>query len=409
VSGGTPQGAAAVGQVLTCLPGMWKGAPAPVLAVQWLRDGANIPGATTVNYEVRSEDRGTSLSCRVLASSSEGETQAPSSNRVEVPGNEPRDVTLPKVSGTPAVGETLLCTPGSWSGQPLPTFTYQWLLGGAEIPAATQSSYTVSDSDRGASLSCKVTAANAAGARSASSEAVHVPGVKPEMVEAPQVSGTPAVGLQLRCLRGLWNGQPPPAFAYQWLRDGTAVPSATNSSYTVELADQGHSLSCRVTASNGEGSAEAQSNSVAIPHLGGENRPEQTFSSAPLAPPGVAQILAALRKQLARAQHHARISSLRRKGTFSFSLTAPAGGTLELVWYQSPTGGGHSSNAKPLTIATCTTSLVAGGTKTVKLRLTSAGRRALEHSTALQLTLKAVFTQAHSRPLVWQKTVGLTY
>jgi hypothetical protein len=217
------------------------------------------------------------------------------------------------------------------------------------------------------------------------------------------------VGQQLKCLRGLWNGQPPPAFTYQWLRDGTSIPSATSANYTVELADQGHELSCKVTATNSEGSADASSRGLAIPRVVSESRPELTFPPPPPPPPTAAQILAALRTQLARAQHRAHISSLRKKGFYSFTLTAPAAGTLELIWYLAPTGAQHSSSAKPLTVALCTTSLAGAGAKTVSLRLTSAGRRLIEHSSGLQLTLKGVFVQPHARPLTWLKTVGLTY
>lgn len=402
-------GTAAVGQELACLRGAWKGAPAPTFAYHWLRDGATIPSATGPSYRVTSADRGTSISCKVTASNSEGETDALSSNRLEVPGDKPRDVTPPKVSGTAAVGETLACAPGTWSGSPPPTFTYQWLLGGVEIPSATLNRYTVSSSDRGLSLSCVVTATNTAGTGVASSELVHVPGTKPEVLEAPQVSGPPAVGQQLKCLRGVWNGQPPPAFTYQWLRDGTSIASGTSSSYTIELSDQGHRLSCKVSATNSEGKAEAESKDLAIPRVSAESRPELTFPPPPPSPPTPAQILAALRKQLARAQHHAHISLLRKKGAYAFNVTLPAAGTLELVWYEAPTRAQHSSNSKPFAVAVCTTSFASAGTKTISLRLTSAGRRLIEHSSGLQLTLKAVFVQPHARPLTWSKTVGLTY
>jgi hypothetical protein len=402
---GTP----AVGQELACQRGAWKGAPAPTFTYQWLRDGANIPLATGPSYTVRIEDRGRSISCRVTASNSEGSTEAASSNSLEIPGDKPRNVTPPKVSGTPAVGETLACAPGAWTGNPPPTYSYQWLLGGVEIPSATLNRYTVASSDRGLSLSCMVTASNAAGTSAATSELVHVPGAKPEVVEAPQVSGAPVVGQQLKCLRGLWNGQPPPAFSYQWLRDGTGIASAASNSYTIELADQGHGLSCKVTATNSEGKSEAESKALAIPRASTESRPELTFPPAPPAPPTPAQILAALRKQLARAQHHAHISSLRKKGSYAFSVTLPVAGRLELVWYEAPTRAQHSSNSKPLAVAVCTTSFASAGTKTISLRLTSAGRRLIEHSSGLQLTLKAVFVQPHARPLTWSKTVGLTY
>jgi hypothetical protein len=401
---GTP----ALGQELTCLSGTWKGVPSPALTYQWLRDGASISFATSASYVVRSEDRGASLSCRVSASNGEGVAEAVS-NSLEIPGRAPKDVTRPKISGTATVGGTLLCASGTWSGEPAPEFTFHWLLNGVEVPSASTNKYTVASSDRGLSLSCQVTGTNSAGAGIATSDPLHVPGIAPQVIEAPEISGSPAVGSKLTCERGLWDGAPPPAFVYQWLRDGTIIASATSAGYTVELSDQGHELACNVVAINSEGKVQARSKGVTVARIGAETRPEPTFGAPPPPPPTRTEILAALRTQLARAQHHAHIAALRKAGSYAFKLTVPVAGTLRLVWYLAAAGAQHAANGKPFTVATATTSLTAGGTKTVSLRLTNAGWRLIEQSRGLQLTLKAVFAQPHTRPLTWQKTVGLTY
>ena len=81
----------------------------------------------------------------------------------------------------------------------------------------------------------------------------------------PTISGDPQVGQTLTCSAGLFDGVPPPAFSYQWLRDGLAIAGATASDYTVQAADQGDSLVCEVTATNSAGRQAATSASVAIP------------------------------------------------------------------------------------------------------------------------------------------------
>ena len=233
-------------------------------------------------------------------------------------------------------------------------------------------------------------------------------------IEAPQVSGTPAVGQSLTCLRGIWNGQPPPEFTYRWLRDGTIIPSATGSTYTVELADKGHLLSCQVTASNGEGTAEAESsNALAILRatVTGESTLESglpTFATVS-STPTTAQILAALRAQLTRTQHHARISSLRKSGLYAFSFTSPGRGTLELSWYEVPTSARHSTKTKPITVALSTTPFAGPKTANVKLRLTAAGRRLVGHAGRITLTVKGVFLRAPERPVTYIETVVLGY
>ena len=405
---GTP----AVGESLICLRGTWSGKPTPTFTYRWLRDGTSIPSATASSHTVTSEDRGTSISCMVIAGNSAGVGEAASSNTLEVPGGGPQSRTPPEVSGIPSVGNTLTCSPGTWTGEPAPTYSYQWLLDGVDLSSATSDEYTVASADRGLVLTCEVTASNREGAQSANSVGLHVPGVRPEDVEAPQVSGTPAVGQQLTCLRGIWKGEPPPTFTYQWARDGTSIASATSATYAVELADQGHVLSCEVTATNSEGTAEAESsNGLAISRgvARTESSPQLTAPvfAAP-STPTTAQILAALRAQLTRAQKRARIASLRKKPIYAFSFTAPAVGKLELFWYQTPSEAHRSANTKPLELALTTTSFATASTETVDLHLTAAGRRLIRESRRIDILVKGVFASPHASPVTWLKTVALS-
>ena len=71
---------------------------------------------------------------------------------------------------------------------------------------------------------------------------------------APLISGSPVVGDTLSCSTGTWSGVDTATLTYQWLRDGAAIGGATSASYTLTSADQGHSLTCQVTAANGVGS-----------------------------------------------------------------------------------------------------------------------------------------------------------
>src|SRR5437588_2499273 len=159
-------------------------------------------------------------------------------------------------------------------------------------------------------VTCIVTASNREGSGSAYSNRIHIPGEKPELVGHPEVSGTPAVGEKLTCVRGTWNGQPPPAFTHQWLRDGVSIAAATSSTYTAEGADLGHLLSCHVVASNSEGSAEAESSGVAIGRAAPKPEAKQEVLPLSVSLPLAVQIQNALRVQLARAMHHVHLASL---------------------------------------------------------------------------------------------------
>lgn len=86
----------------------------------------------------------------------------------------PASTTAPTLTGTPAVGQTLSCSQGSWSHEPT-YLGYQWLRDGSVISAQTGSTYTVQPVDPGHSITCSVTAGNGAGAASAMSNALAIP------------------------------------------------------------------------------------------------------------------------------------------------------------------------------------------------------------------------------------------
>src|SRR5437764_6915523 len=80
----------------------------------------------------------------------------------------------------------------------------------------------------------------------------------------PAISGTPAVAQTLTCSNGSWDNNPT-SFAYQWNQDGAPIPGATSQTYVVQPGDQGHTLTCTVTAHNDGGETPTTSAGVAIP------------------------------------------------------------------------------------------------------------------------------------------------
>ena len=107
------------------------------------------------------------------------------------------------------------------------------------------------------------------------------------------MSGRAIPGRTLTCQQGTWSGAPEDfSYAFQWVRDQglpgeESIAAATNSTYRVATADQGHSLSCQVTATNSEGWATALSNRVVVPAEAGGVPPENQEApsvSGPLAP-----------------------------------------------------------------------------------------------------------------------------
>jgi|GEM_PF-1735924 len=188
---------------------------------------------------------------------------------------------LPSISGTLAVGETLTCTVGTWTGEPAPTFTEQWLRDGTPIPSATAATYVVQPVDAGESLACDVTATNDTEHKSATSKSVSVTPTMPENTVGPLISGTPAVGAALTCANGAWTGGPSPMFTVQWLRDNVPIPGATGSTYDVQAADVEKSLTCEVAAFNSAGHKSATTSGVFIAATIPENTVGPMVSGTP--------------------------------------------------------------------------------------------------------------------------------
>jgi hypothetical protein len=85
-------------------------------------------------------------------------------------GTAPVNSVAPVVSGSLTVGSALSVTDGTWSGSPT-GYTYQWKRDATNV-GTNANSYTLVSGDVGASMTCVVTATNAAGSASATSNAL---------------------------------------------------------------------------------------------------------------------------------------------------------------------------------------------------------------------------------------------
>jgi hypothetical protein len=390
-----------VGEALTCAHGEWHGLPAPTFTYVWKRDGAQV--GSGVAYALTSEDRGHTLVCEVTAFNGEGSPVTVSSAGKHLEGSAPEPTREPEIGGEAKVGAELSCTQGEWAGAPTPTFTYQWLLGGAEVAGATGKTFTVGSSARGLIVSCRVTGSNTEGTKSATSKGLHIPGTKPEAIELPSISGTPSVGFTLTCNRGIWSGKPPPSFTYQWLREGVPIAGATGGTYVVEAGDAGHLLTCTVLGSNAEGSLEVEStNGAVIAHgVGGKTGGgggTVTGGGTPVVPTA-AQILSSLKRQLAGILNGAHIKSVLKAGSYTFTFNSPTAGKFELTLYVKAKGAQGSKRSKPVVVARTNASFTRASRSKIKLTITKSGRHELKGKKKVSLSVKAVFSVPHKSPV----------
>ena len=181
----------------------------------------------------------------------------------DLAGGGPKNTIAPVISGTAERGETLTSTTGTWTGTGTITYAYQWKRDGADISGATASTYVLVAADDNANMTCVVSATDTEGTKSATSNTLGPVLAAPLNLTSPVASGTAQVGQTLSTTDGTWQGIATITFAYQWRRDAVNISGATSSTYTLVAADYTTDIDCVVTATNGLGSASADSNDIA--------------------------------------------------------------------------------------------------------------------------------------------------
>lgn len=125
---------------------------------QWLRDGVPISGATGVTYSIVLDDLGSNITFKVCGSKELYETTCLVTDTVGTVtlGQIPKRP-LPRLSfRSIKVGAVLEGKPGNW--QQTIDLEYSWLRDGLPIPNASTQTYTITEADRGHSISFKVVA-----------------------------------------------------------------------------------------------------------------------------------------------------------------------------------------------------------------------------------------------------------
>jgi hypothetical protein len=228
---------------------------------------------------------------------------------------------------------------------------------------------------------------------------------KPVNIEAPQVSGTAAVGATLSCTTGSWSGSPVQTFSYQWWREGTAITGAIASSYKVQSVDQGHALVCEVTASNEAGETGAQSAPVDIPP---EATPANTQTGA-TGGSGSVSVQSFIANKSASAVVSVTGPITTKSGAVFVPLHCSAttgdcpAATIQLTVVEEVRGGqvtavmaAHKGKTtkRTVVIAQVSVTLSAGQSDTVRVTLNSPGKKLLAKHTKLAARIEVEFEGA---------------
>jgi hypothetical protein len=271
----TVSGSAAQSAKLSATTGTWTGGSI-TYSYQWTRcdssgqSCATIAGATAQTYVLTSDDVGSTIRVRVIATNTDGQataTSAATSVVVSSAGPAPVNTAVPTISGTASFGSTLTASSGTWTGTPTPTYTYQWDQCDASgqscsgIPGATGTSYTTQAGDVGATLMVIVTATNSSGSGQAQSAVTPIVGAGggPTNSTLPAISGSAQVGSTLTVSNGTWVGSGTLDYLYEWDRCNSTgagcapIDGAQSQTYVVSSTDSGSRLRADVTATDDNG------------------------------------------------------------------------------------------------------------------------------------------------------------
>jgi hypothetical protein len=270
-------GEARVGGTLSVDPGTWEPA-STVLTYRWLRDGSPIADAEASTYVLTAADAGHLISAEISGTAPGYAGRVTASAAIGV-GLGTMTAPAVRVTGTGQVGTTLTAVPGGW--QPADAaLAYQWVRAGLAIPGATSASYRLTEADAGAAVVVEVTGqADGYTPLTVASGAIIPPLPQPEPEPTPppapvwaagtipvidglvQVGNTVTASLPVSLTDGV-------TVAYQWLRDGEAIPGASSGSYRITGEDFGRTISYRVSVVGGRTSGTSVTSAAYMPAAG---------------------------------------------------------------------------------------------------------------------------------------------
>jgi hypothetical protein len=161
------------------------------------------------------------------------------------------------------------------------------------VAEANNATYVLQTADVGFRIRSQVTAGNADGRATATSNpTAQVQSGGPVNTSEPRITGTPRVGEALRTTRGTWTGRQPISYAFRWYRcqgrgapdasDCMRIANAPNASYVLRQADAGFRIRSQVVATNADGVAGATSNPTgAVQSARPANTTEPSISGTP--------------------------------------------------------------------------------------------------------------------------------
>ena len=233
---------------------------------QWQADGVDIAGATNTTYTLTQAEVGKVITVVVVHTDALGTVENPiSSAATTAVVNVNDEGSIGAIIGTASEGEELtagaITDPDGTTGGSSVAATYQWKADGANIPGATQNTYTLTSVEIGKVITVEASYTDAYGTQEnlTSDPTNPVTNVNETGSIAP-IIGDPTQGQNLRAGTitdgdGTTGGSSVAA-TYQWRADGVDIAGATNDNYTLTQAEVGKTITVEASYTDTQGTQE---------------------------------------------------------------------------------------------------------------------------------------------------------
>ena len=265
-------GEAKVGSELKATVSDEDGVPADV-QYQWLANGVAIAGATGSSYTLTAAEAGKTITVRAIYTDNAQHSEAvvsAATKAVEDPANPQPPVPTPNQEGTVAiegeakVGATLTAKVTDADDFDASKVKYQWFADGEKIDGATASTLTLTDAQKGKTITVQAEYEDAKGnaehPTSQATKAVEDPQTPPpagnhEPTGSVTISGKAVVGETLTASNDLQDEDGLGTITYRWFANGEEV--GQGDSYTLKAEDKGKTITAKAEYTDGKGTAES--------------------------------------------------------------------------------------------------------------------------------------------------------